>query len=37
VADGGIGKLTQKLYDTLTSIQWGHAEDTHNWTCKVSE
>ena len=35
IADGGIGKLTQKLYDTLTSIQWGHAEDTHNWTCKV--
>ena len=35
VADGGIGKLSQKLYDTLTSIQWGVAEDTHSWTCKV--
>jgi len=35
VADGGIGKLSQKLYDTLTSIQWGTAPDTHNWTCKV--
>ena len=35
VADGGIGKLSQKLYDTLTSIQWGIAPDTHNWTCKV--
>ena len=35
IADGGIGKLTQKLYDTLTSIQWGHAEDTHHWTCKI--
>ena len=35
VADGGIGALSQKLYDTLTSIQWGTAPDTHNWTCKV--
>ncbi|MBR4333935.1 MAG: branched-chain amino acid aminotransferase [Clostridia bacterium] len=35
VADGGIGKLSQKLYDTLTSIQWGKAPDTHQWTCKV--
>ena len=35
VADGGIGKLSQKLYDTLTSIQWGIAPDTHQWTCKV--
>jgi len=35
IADGGIGKLTQKLYDTLTAIQWGHAEDTHKWTCQV--
>ncbi|MBE5787885.1 MAG: branched-chain amino acid aminotransferase [Clostridiales bacterium] len=35
IADGGIGTLTQKLYDTLTAIQWGKAEDTHNWTCKI--
>lgn len=35
IADGGIGKLTQKLYDTLTAIQWGQAEDVHHWTCKV--
>ena len=35
VADGGIGKLSQKLYDTLTAIQWGIAPDTHQWTCKV--
>ncbi|MBQ4075937.1 MAG: branched-chain amino acid aminotransferase [Clostridia bacterium] len=35
IADGGIGALTQKLYDTLTAIQWGQAEDTHNWTCKI--
>ena len=35
IADGGIGALTQKLYDTLTAIQWGQAEDNHNWTCKI--
>ena len=35
VADGGIGKLSQKLYDTLTAIQWGTAPDAHQWTCKV--
>ena len=35
VADGGIGKLSQKLYDTLTSIQWGKTPDTHQWTCRV--
>ena len=32
VADGGIGKLSQKLYDTLTGIQWGTAPDAHHWT-----
>ncbi len=35
VADGGIGKLSQKLYDTLTSIQWGTAPDAHHWTVIV--
>lgn len=25
------GELTQKLYDTLTGIQWGDIEDTFNW------
>ncbi len=35
VADGGIGKLSQKLYDTLTAIQWGTAPDTHHWTAIV--
>lgn len=25
------GELTQKLYDTLTGIQWGNCEDEHNW------
>ena len=26
-----IGPVTQKLYDTLTGIQWGRVEDTFNW------
>lgn len=26
-----IGELTQKLYDTLTGIQWGKIEDKYNW------
>lgn len=30
-----IGKLTQHLYDTLTSIQWGKAEDTFGWTVRI--
>ena len=36
VVNGGkIGKLTQHLYDTLTSIQWGKAEDPFGWTVKL--
>ena len=27
-----IGELTQKLYDTLTGIQWGKLEDKYGWT-----
>ena len=30
-----IGGLTQKLYDTLTGIQYGRLEDTFGWTIKV--
>ncbi len=30
-----IGDLTQKLYDTLTGIQYGKLEDTFGWTIKV--
>jgi len=29
------GVLTQKLYDTLTRIQWGDIEDTYNWTVEI--
>lgn len=29
------GKLTQRLYDTLTGIQWGDLKDEFNWTHEV--
>ncbi|MBR5542897.1 MAG: branched-chain amino acid aminotransferase [Oscillospiraceae bacterium] len=27
-----IGEVSQKLYDTITGIQWGECEDKFNWT-----
>ena len=30
-----IGPVAQKLYDTLTGIQWGKVEDKYGWTVKV--
>lgn len=35
INDFKTGSLTQKLYDTLTGIQWGKIEDQYNWTRKV--
>lgn len=36
VINGGkIGPLTQRLYDTLTGIQWGKQSDPYGWTMKV--
>ena len=35
VHGGGIGPLTQRLYDTLTGIQWGTQPDPFGWTVKV--
>ena len=35
VSGGKIGPLTQRLYDTLTGIQWGTLEDVHGWTIPV--
>ena len=35
IGDGKIGALTQKLYDTLTGIQWGRLPDTKGWTVPV--
>ncbi len=31
IGDGGIGKLTQRLYDEITGIQWGKKEDPFGW------
>ncbi|WP_312938513.1 branched-chain amino acid aminotransferase [Oscillibacter sp.] len=35
IGDGEIGPLTQKLYDTLTGIQWGRIPDTKGWIVPV--
>ena len=35
VCGNKIGPVTQKLYDTLTGIQWGTVEDTYGWTVKL--
>ncbi len=32
INDGKIGELSQKIYDTVTGIQWGRCEDEFNWT-----
>ena len=36
VVNGGeIGHLTQKLYDTLTGIQWGTEPDPYGWSVRL--
>ena len=35
IADGGIGEISQKLYDIVTGIQTGKVEDTLGWTVEV--
>ena len=30
-----IGEVSQKLYDTITGIQWGKIEDENKWTVEV--
>lgn len=35
VADGGIGPLSQMLYDTLTGIQFGKIPDEFGWTVRI--
>lgn len=35
IQSGGIGELSQRLYDTITGIQLGKIEDTHNWVVEV--
>lgn len=36
VGNGGVGNLTQKLYDTLTGIQYGKIPDTFGWVRKIA-
>ena len=33
INNGKIGEVSQRLYDTLTGIQWGKVKDTFGWTC----
>jgi branched-chain amino acid aminotransferase len=33
---GQTGELTQKLYDSITSIQYGRSNDPHGWTSVVT-
>lgn len=35
IGEGGIGRITQRLYDTLTGIQFGKTDDTMGWVVKV--
>lgn len=35
INDGKIGNVTQHLYDTLTSLQWGDTEDKYGWTFPI--
>ena len=35
IGDGGIGKITMELYNTLTGIQYGRLDDPMNWVVKV--
>ena len=36
IGDGNIGPVAQKLYDTLTGIQYGRIPDENNWIVKLS-
>jgi branched-chain amino acid aminotransferase len=35
VKGGGIGPLTQRLYDTIVGIQYGTSPDPYGWTVQV--
>ena len=37
ISDGKIGEITQKLYDTMTGIQWGKIPDTKGWMVPVCQ
>ena len=35
ISGGGIGPISQKLYDTITGIQMGKLEDKFGWRVEV--
>ena len=35
INDGKIGPISQRLYDTLTGIQWGKIKDPFGWTVEI--
>lgn len=35
INEGKIGSLSQRIYDTLTGIQWGNLEDGFGWVEEV--
>lgn len=35
INNGEIGTISQRLYDTMTGIQWGKLEDKFGWTVEV--
>ena len=35
IKDGGIGELSQKLYDTITGIQLGKIKGPEGWSVEV--
>lgn len=35
LGDGSIGAVSQKIYDTVTGIQYGRIKDEFNWTVEV--
>jgi len=37
ISEGKIGPVTQKLYDTMTGMQWGRLPDTKGWIVPVCQ
>ena len=37
IGEGKIGPVTQKLYDTMTGMQWGRIPDTKGWIVPVEK
>ena len=37
INEGRVGELSQRLYDTITGIQYGRVPDTHGWLVELAE